>query len=192
MTSPAPSQRNSMIKVMIPVLVILIVVVGALSYVKSRFGGKNSEPSEQNELALGKTLPDFVMKQFGAGHVKASELKSKVLLINFWATWCEACMVEMPSIVRLRKHYEGRGLVVAEINVDDNPEAVLPATLKKLGIDFPVYVDEGQKLSETFDVHAIPLTVMVDKNFKVVLIESGERNWNGDDVHADIEKWLAL
>jgi thiol-disulfide isomerase/thioredoxin len=192
MTTPPASQRNSLIKVMVPLVVILVLVVGGLSYVKSQMGGKHLETQAQEQLAVGKTLPDFVLKRFGPGSIKASELKSKVLLINFWATWCEACMVEMPSIIRLRKHYADRGLGVAEINVDDNPDVALPSVLKKLGIDFPVYVDEGQKLSEAFDVHAIPLTVIVDKNFKVVLIESGERNWNGDDVHSDIEKWLAL
>jgi len=192
MTSPQPSQRNSLIKVMVPILVISVLVVGGLTYVKSRYGAGHRNSDAQNQIALGKTLPDFMMKRFGAGNVKASDLKFKVLLINFWATWCEACMVEMPSIVRLQKHYADKGLAIAEINVDDNPTAVLPGTLKKLGIDFPVYIDENQKLSELFDVHAIPLTVIVDKTFKVVLIESGERNWNGDDIHADMDKWLAL
>ena len=190
MTEPQAKSRNPLIQVLIPILVILGLVVGGLFAVKKALGPSRPRV-EHVEIQVGKILPDFVLKRFGPGQIQASALQSKVIMINFWATWCEACMVEMPSIVRLQHHYAAKGFAVIPINVDDNPETVLPSTLKKLGIDFPVYIDEGQKLAETFDVHAIPLTVIIDKNLKVLFIESGERNWNGDDFHADLEKWLA-
>ncbi|MGZ3698075.1 MAG: TlpA disulfide reductase family protein, partial [Bdellovibrionota bacterium] len=131
------------------------------------------------------------INKWGGGVVKASELKPKVTLVNFWATWCEACMEEMPSILKLRGRFKDRGFEVVAVNVDENPEAVLPATLKQLGIDFPVYIDKEGQVAGLFDVHAIPLTVMINSSRKVLLVQDGERNWMDEDLLSKMEKWLS-
>jgi thiol-disulfide isomerase/thioredoxin len=182
---------KALLKFILPLAGILAVVIGALTLIKgqnSRTPGEGARP----EIQLGASLPDFDLHPFGSDKtVPASELKAKIVLVNFWATWCEACMVEMPSIIKLRNLYKDRGFEVVAVNVDENPEAVLPQTLKDLGINFPVYIDAGNKLSDLFDVHAIPMTVIMDKNRTILLIESGERDWAGNDVRTQIEQWLA-
>ncbi len=188
MTQSAPK----FLKIMIPVVVIVALAAGTVAILKSRV---TSEPAgnTQNgavELAIGATLPDFELNTLDGKKLHASELKGKVLLVNFWATWCEACMVEMPSIVALHQRFKDKGLEVVAINVDENPESVVPKTAQELKLDFPVYRDPESSLADLFDVHAIPLTVIMDHNRKVLLIETGERDWNGSEVHKLVGDWL--
>lgn len=187
-------------KTLVPIGIILALVVGGLFAVKKfavqpRDGGSLNPGAPSGapavKIAEGETLPDFSLTQFGGSVQPVSKLGAKVVLVNFWATWCEACMVEMPSIIALRKRFKARGFEVAAINVDQNPESVLPSTLKKLGIDFPVYTDQDTRLSELFDVHAIPLSVVLDRNRKIVMIESGERNWDDKEMQTRMERWLS-
>ena len=192
---PGDTEKTSLIKIFVPIALILVLVVGGLYVVKSQFGkptpGGTAGPSGPAEIQPGKTLPDFEINQFQGKELKASELGSKVMLVNFWATWCEACMVEMPSIIKLRNAYAAKGFEVVAVNVDQNPNAVLPRTIQKFGFGFPVYFDKDQKLSDFFNIEAIPLTIILDKDRKILLIENGERDWNGADIRAQLERWLA-
>jgi thiol-disulfide isomerase/thioredoxin len=182
---------KKLFKILAPVGAIIGLVLIAVVVIKKQ-SQSAFEGTGQPAIEVGGQLPDFDLVQFSSGkEMKFSELDKKVVLVNFWATWCEACMVEMPSIVKLRKAYESKGFEVLALNVDENPEAVLPKTLNRLGLDFPIYVDRDQKLADLFDVHAIPLTVILDRNRKILFIETGERDWNGSDIHAKLEAWLA-
>ena len=85
----------------------------------------------------------------------------------------------------------GRYLGGMGINVDDNPQSVVPEVLKELKIDFPIFRDsEDGELSDLFDVHAIPMTVIVNKARKVVYVENGERDWYGNDIRDQLDRWL--
>ena len=189
MTTPPASTRNPFAfwKVILPVLVILAITVAALSYLK----GQTSANPDAADLRVGGKIPEFTLTQFGGGKVPVSSLKGKVLMVNFWATWCEACMVEMPSIVKLRNQYKSKGFEVVAVDVDENPEAVLPKTLKNFGIDFPVYTDSDGHISGQFDVQAIPLTVIMNQNREILFIETGGHDWDGEDIHQQMDKWLA-
>jgi peroxiredoxin len=79
---------------------------------------------------------------------------------------------------------------VVAISVDDNPEQVLPRAIKRYGLNFPVYLDPGQKLSELFDVQAIPLTVIVDKSRKVLFFENGGRDWSDGESQSMLTRFL--
>ncbi|HLE01520.1 MAG TPA: TlpA disulfide reductase family protein [Bdellovibrionota bacterium] len=189
MTTPGSTWRN-LTKVLAPAVAILVIVVGGLYLVKVSVGRAPQAPGAF-ELNIGNTVPEFTLSRLGGGELKLSDLKSKVLLVNFWATWCEACLVEMPSIVSLRSRYLNRGFDVISINVDENPESVLGSSLKRLGIDFPVYLDRDGKTSELFGVHGIPLTVVMDQQRRILFVETGERDWSGEEIREQIERWLA-
>jgi thiol-disulfide isomerase/thioredoxin len=189
-------------KTLIPVVGIVLFVSGGLFLVKNimhQQGAVGIEKVSENAtsdnpgMAEGAVLPNFKVRKFGdnSSATPISTLGGKVTLVNFWATWCEACMVEMPSIIRLQDAYKDKGLQVVAVDLDEQPESVLPKTLQRLGIRFPVYLDTGTELADLFDIHAIPLTVVLDKNRKVLLIENGERDWNGKDFRAALERWLS-
>ena len=190
MTTPASKQRNLWWKAFIPFLGIIVLLAAALTIVKSKLPQKRTTETSTAEIRAGVTLAEFELTPFQGKSFNVSEIKSKILLINFWATWCEACMVEMPSILKLRERFKSQGFEVIAIDVDENPAAVLPRALKQLGIDFTVYTDPEQKLSDLFDVQAIPLTVIINRERKILLVENGERNWDDEEVHSLMNGWL--
>jgi thiol-disulfide isomerase/thioredoxin len=178
---------------LVPVIAIVVACFVALKYLHYRMTGPSMvvpELSEDFVLAEGATLPDFNLQKFGGGSVAVSKIDYKVLLINFWATWCEPCMVELPSIIKLKAKYTARGLEVAAVSVDENPNVVIPKAIKRLGMNFPVYLDPDSDLADLFEVHAIPLTAIIDKNRKILLLEPGEKDWMNDSIQAKMENWL--
>lgn len=177
---------------LLPVGIIIALVIGGLYLVKAKFihQGANGGGS----LHIGSSLPDFSAQQVGGKPIKISGLGAKVVFVNFWATWCEACMIEMPSIIRLRNKYKPRGFEVLAVNMDDNPEAAVPRALRAFSMPFPVYKDTNSELTELFDVHAIPFSVMIKvtpQDRKVVFIETGERKWDDKEMNDLMERWLS-
>ncbi len=190
MTTAEPTTRKRIWKALIPVAVISSVALGALSALK--FGSSESLDFQAHlDLDVGTALPDFPIERLGKPSVMISEMDAKVILINFWASWCPACMVEMPSLAKLHASYKSQGLEIIGVNVDENPEIVIPRTVKRLALPFVMAVDSKGELSDLFDVHALPLTIILDRNRTILHIEAGERDWNANDVRTQMEQWLA-
>jgi len=183
-------ERSSRKKVFIPIAVILVVIVGALMAIKASVHKEARLANQPLELTEGAEVPDFELTKLEGGKVQIGDLSHKVMMINFWATWCEACMEEMPSIVTLRDQYSSKGFEVLGINVDENPGVATPPVIKKLGIKFPIFTDTENSLAELFDVHAIPLTVVINKSRKILLVEPGGRDWNTDEMHQLLDNWV--
>lgn len=200
MTTPPTTPRKSLIKAFLPVVIIILVVVGALYVIKAQMPQKlaatttveGQQAAAPQGAQVGATLPDFQLTGIAGGKsAKLSEFHGGVTLVNFWATWCEACMEEMPSIVQLRDAYKDKGFEVVGVNLDENSATVVPKAIKQLKIQFPVFQDPENKIAEYFDVHAIPLSVVLNKDRKILYIENGERNWNDQESRTQLEKWLA-
>ncbi len=175
-------------KVLLPVIGILLAAWAALTILKRMGGGEGSHPHAA--LEVGTPIPDLDLVDFRGTARKLSSIGAKVILINFWATWCEACIVEMPSLIRLRNQFKGSGFELVLINLDENPQAVVPPVAQKLGITFEHYVDADQKISDMFDVHGIPLSLVVGSGRKLLLAFPGERDWDAPPVHEQLTAWL--
>lgn len=177
-------------KILIPVLAVIALLGVGLFVLNSTL-----KPTERPQASLADlaSLPDFDLYGFANIELKShkfSELKGKLFIINFWASWCDACIEEMPSIVSLYNEFKDQGLEVIGVNVDENPDRVVPPILQKLGMKFPIIIDKEQKLSDLFDVSAIPLTAVVDKNRRILKSVSGEHNWNSPQTRSQIKEWL--
>lgn len=186
-------KKNKLSSVLIPVAVILAIVLVALSSLKKFEKSKSSVPGDEHshlDVTKGTILPDLEFKGLDQKAVLLSSIPAKVTLINFWASWCGPCLSEIPSINALRKKYHDQGFEVVGINVDDNPEVVLAQFQKKLGMEFTSYLDTDGDLADRFDVHGIPFTVILDKNRKVLLVETGDRDWFDKDIQKQLEAWL--
>jgi peroxiredoxin len=142
------------------------------------------------KLQAGMRVPEFQAPRLGGGQWSRSDRDPKVLLVNFWATWCEACIVEMPSLVEVYRDFHDRGFEVLAVSVDESAEPVGPLA-EKLDMRFPIALDPQGKLSEIFGVSAIPLTVVLDRQGKALLIHRGERDWNSSRFRSQLETWLA-
>jgi len=181
------------IKTIFPIVLVLFVIVTGLNYIKSQTNGEQGGGPSSYSLKEEMGLDDFFLFPVGEqAKVSFSTLKGRIFFVNFWASWCSACIIEMPSIVKLGKKFKNEGLEIISINVDENPENIVPRFIKKFDMQFNVYKDEKGMLSQLFNVHAIPLTVIMDSNRKVLYIETGDRDWSSEAVITQVKRWLAL
>lgn len=133
--------------------------------------------------------PDFSLKDLEGRTVSLSSLKGKVVLLNFWATWCPSCVAEMPSLNKLYHSMKSRGLEVIGVSTDGSPAEVREYVQKK-GLAFRVVVDESRDVSRKYRVFSLPTTFLVDKKGDISEKFFGDYEWNNPEMKAKIEKLL--
>ena len=127
---------------------------------------------QASSVKLAEEAPDFTLKSLGGENLRLEEYRGQVVLINFWASWCGPCRQEMPILDRLHQRYEDTGFAVLGVNVEGE---VAPAKkiVDKTNVTFPVLIDEGQSVSQLYDLEAMPSTVVVDRDGKVRYVHRG-------------------
>lgn len=108
-----------------------------------------------------------------------SEASGKVVVLNFWATWCPPCVAELPSMQQLYKAYQGR---VAFYFVTAEDGDTVRRFLVKKGYDVPVYL-QTTEAPESLQVQTIPTTFVIDSNGEIVIQKTGAANWDSQQVH---------
>ena len=127
---------------------------------------------------VGKTAPDFTLKSLDGKNLKLSEMAGNVVLINFWASWCGPCREEMPLLNALHNKYEPLGFTVLGVNVEEDLKGA-KGFLKNFPVDFPVLLDNTNKVSKQFKVVAMPTTVVVDRDGNMRYLHQGYKS--GDE-----------
>jgi len=122
------------------------------------------------EVKVGDTFPE--LSQFGLVGELPRDLKGKVVLVDFWASWCAPCKVSFPALNDLAARFGPRGLVVVGINVDESKSA-MQEFLRGTPARFPVMHDAQQKLVQRVDVAAMPTSFLIDASGKVRFIHNG-------------------
>jgi peroxiredoxin len=121
---------------------------------------------------------------------RLEDYRGRVVLVNFWATWCAPCLEEMPSIERLRRSFDARRFAVLAVNVGQGPH-VAAAFSEKLGLGgFQVLLDREMKVSKAWGARVLPATFIVDPDGKVRYSHFGAIDWSRPDVRAVIAKLI--
>jgi len=125
--------------------------------------------------------PDFVLSTLDGRKVSLKDLRGKAVFLNFWATWCPPCVVEMPSMEALHKRFKGKGLVVLAVNDAENVNKV-GSFIKKRGYTFHVLLDsDGLVTDGSYRVVGLPTTYLIDSNGMVVGKAEGVRAWDSPE-----------
>lgn len=103
----------------------------------------------------------------GPERVRLRDLRGKVVLFDFWATWCGPCRMMTPVLVRLHHRFGPRGLAVVGVNVDESGPSVIPPFRRHFGIDYPIVYDTGSAASGRYGVEGLPTLVLIDREGKV-------------------------
>jgi thiol-disulfide isomerase/thioredoxin len=130
----------------------------------------------------------FELKDLSGRVHRLSEYRGKVVLVNFWATWCEPCREEMPSLERLQKRLGEKALVVLAVNVDE-PEARIAKFLSAMPLDFPVLLDPGSKTTRSWKVRVLPASFVIGPDSRVRYRVTGELDLSAPSV---VERIAAL
>ncbi len=123
-------------------------------------------------VPVASMAPDFTLRALGRANTRLQELRGRVVMVNFWATWCGPCKQEMPHLVRLHDKYSRSGFVLLGVNVDEDPRNAA-AVAAKLGITFPVLLDTDKQVSNLYDLQAMPSTYLIDRDGRVRHLHRG-------------------
>ena len=129
----------------------------------------DAPPPEFPEPQKGSVAPDFALKSVPDGkEIRLSSLRGKAVLVNFWATWCEPCKIEMPSLVDMQKKYGPQGLQIVGVAMDDAEDKEISAFAHKMGVNYMV-LRGTENVGELYGgVDRLPMTYYLDRSGKVV------------------------
>jgi len=116
----------------------------------------------------GSFAPDFTLTTLDGKKVQLSSLKGKAVLVNFWATWCEPCKIEMPWLVDLQKEYGPQGLQILGVSLDDTDTKTVALFAHKMGVNYPILKGTDQVADSYGGADRLPLTFFVDRSGKIV------------------------
>lgn len=111
--------------------------------------------------------PEFNLKNLSGKEVKLSDYKGKVVIVNFWATWCGPCRAEIPSFVSLRERYHGRGLEIIGISLDEGDQESVGAFAERFNINYPIVLGTMETVEAYGPMNAIPTTFVIDRQGQV-------------------------
>jgi thiol-disulfide isomerase/thioredoxin len=154
-----------------------IVVVGPT------LAGDSFVSLKMSRLPAGSMAAPFELTTLDGKVVKSSELAGKVVLVNFWATWCGPCKEEMPSLARLQKQLDPTQFVLLTVTTDLQRQGIAHF-LSQLGVSLPVLFDEDQDVSRSFMVRGLPTTIVIARDGALVGRAVGPRAWDGPEAVA--------
>ena len=129
----------------------------------------------------GKPAPALILNDVQGATHDLARYRGKVVLVNFWATWCEPCRHEMPSIERLREKLAGKPFAVFAVNVDE-PDARVRSFLSQTGFDLPVLMDPNKKVTRGWGVRVLPTTFLIGPDGRTRYRLVGDIDWSHDSI----------
>lgn len=133
--------------------------------------------------------PEFNGRMSDGREMSLASLQGKVILLNFWASWCLECRPEMPAFERLHREFSPQGLAVVGINAREG-EATIHEYTKELGLSFPLILDPSGTINSAYGVIGLPTTFLIARDGRAVALAIGPREWSGKPAHGILEALL--
>ncbi|MEF3245614.1 MAG: TlpA family protein disulfide reductase [Caldisericaceae bacterium] len=177
----------------------IIIVVFILVFVSLVFTGctttqsnnpTNNQNTNNTTNSTREIAPDFSWKDANGKVVKLSDLKGKVVLIDFWATWCGPCRMTIPHVEAIYEKYKGKGVEVLGVNLDQGNIEKVQQFIKDYGMKYLIIADPNSKVGSLYGVNSIPRFFIVDKNGRIAKVIVGYQDNLGDVISKEIDALL--
>jgi peroxiredoxin len=162
-----------------------------IAFLLSLFMLQGCGPGERSgyQVVIGQPVPEFALTDIKGREWRLSELRGKVIFINFWASWCRPCLEEMPSMEVLNRRLPDTSFQMLAILYNDRPEFA-NTVAEKIGFTAPIIVDTGSEMGSQYGITGVPETFIVDT--QGVLREKfiGPQKWDSPETMAMLEQYL--
>ncbi len=163
-------------------LAALVVVLGYGAsftwYHHDHFDAEASAPPESAPA------PEVTLNHLEGGIAHLSDYRGKWVLLNFWATWCEPCVAEMPSLEEFSKKFKSKNMVVLAVSVDRGGPDKVKNFVEQHGLTFEIFHDPESTASNRYGVNALPSTFVINPKGNIVSTAEGMREWNDPEIVA--------
>ncbi|MBH0199559.1 MAG: TlpA family protein disulfide reductase [Nitrospira sp.] len=151
-----------------------------------------TQASERHAVRVGDEAPNFRLRDLDGNLTSLSQFRGKVVLLNFWATWCGPCRVEMPAMEQLYRTYSRREFEILAVSTDPQGAAVTRPFQQKIGLSFPILHDTEMQIGLIYGARSLPMTFMVDRQGVVRQKIFGARDWDSPEAREMIQLLMKL
>ncbi len=137
------------------------------------------------------SAPDFVLEKLHGGKARLADYKGKVILLNFWATWCVPCRVEMPGMETVWQKYKDQGFLILAVSVDEGSRERVETFSRIMNLSFPILLDPDSEVSDLYQVSTMPTSFLIDANGKISSRIIGTEEWSSPESIKLVEDLLS-
>jgi peroxiredoxin len=159
--------------VFLVVLVALIALFFAGLFVMERPTGTTGPRA----IASGERAPEFLLKTINGGSVNLADLRGKVVMVHFWATWCPPCVEEIPTLDKLYRSLAGKDFMMLAVSEDEGGAGAVASFLQQNRLNLPVLLDNNGDVARLYGTYKLPETYIVDRQGVVRYKAIGPRDW---------------
>jgi peroxiredoxin len=124
-------------------------------------------------IRQSRAAPDFTLRDANGGSVELAGFRGKVVLLNFWATWCGPCKVEIPWFTEFQKQYQAQGFTVVGVSMDEEGWKVVKPYIAEQNINYPIVIGNEAVNASYGGIESLPTTLLIDKDGRIAFIHSG-------------------
>ncbi len=157
-------------------LVVIVAVAAMLAFAPYMARRSRGNPGDSNRRLRGKPAPEFSLQGLDGTSVRLSDFRGKAVLLNFWATWCQPCRIEMPWFEEMQREYGPQGLQVVGVAMDDASTEDIAKFAKEMGVNYPILLGKESVGDAYGGVEFLPSTFFIDRQGKIVDRIFGLRN----------------
>jgi peroxiredoxin len=184
--------RGGKNRFLVPILVFALALSFHLSCGRGGDPSNGLSKNPQNKPEVDFPAPGFSLEIVGGRNiVNLSDYKGKVVLLNFWASWCFPCREEMPSMQELYQIFKDREFEILAVNLDKFGEEKVLSFVSNYGLTFPILLDKELKTAQIYEVRNIPTTYIIDKNGIIKEKIIGEKHWTEPELVNKIETLMS-
>ena len=150
-----------------------VFVLAVFVAVAIRHGNRRTEPVEGGKAVTHPLVPDFTLTDLNGKTLQLSRYRGKVVLLNFWATWCSPCRSEIPRFVELQNKYDKEGFEVIGISLDDDPKLVR-AFCEQFRMNYPVALGDAKLAEQYGGILGLPVSFLIGRDGRIYAKHAGE------------------
>ncbi len=153
--------------------------------------GRGDKAMPEISPEVGYRAPDFALPTLDGQTVRLSDFRGeKAVFLNFWATWCSPCRLEMPTMEKVYQAYKSRGLEILAVSLDGGPKSDVQDFMQELRLNFPALLDPDMEVLRLYRMFSLPATFLIDKEGIIRHRELGYRDWTDPESRKLLEEIL--